>query len=307
MKLSVVISMYNASRYPIEVIDNLLLPSLMRNASLDKELIILDDCSPLKHKTSALISDYKSYLEKIFGNVVFERNEKNLGFSGSYNKGINIAEGDIIVVGNSDIYVPEGNIDSLVSTLLANPRYGLVAPITNQPTSKSYQYSKQAPKINNCSKEELSKIEIFSRKINELMKGKTIITDEYGVFGFCFAIRKDIINSVSGFDESFKYGFWEDIDLARRIKQKGYKLVIDPSTYVHHGGIKGAGGSAWQNPARALYALFITNPIKCSIKGRDPLGVLKHMTLDELRQTGFNTVSEDIEKELRKQGKTSVF
>jgi hypothetical protein len=47
--------MHNRTQASIDVMDALFFPSLLRNAAKDWELIIVDDASPLKQQTNALM------------------------------------------------------------------------------------------------------------------------------------------------------------------------------------------------------------------------------------------------------------
>lgn len=50
-----------------------------------------------------------------------------------------------------------------------------------------------------------------------------------------FAIRKDIIAEVDGFDLSYQgTSEWCEVDLAFRIRKAGYKLIFDPKVAVEH-------------------------------------------------------------------------
>ena len=117
MSTTIVTSMYNKSSQVIETIDKLFLPSLLNNASSDKELILIDDVSPAKSETLALLDKYLPELKKKFGNVEFVQNEENLGFGPSYNGGIMRANGANIVVVNDDVYFPENSVSKLTSIL----------------------------------------------------------------------------------------------------------------------------------------------------------------------------------------------
>lgn len=293
---SIISSIYNKKQTTIDIIDSLFFPSLLNNASSDRECVILDDCSPLKKETKTLVNKYLFDLRRKFGNVIFERNSKNLGFAGSFNKGIELASGENLIITNSDIYFPQGSINSLISVLSRNLDYGIVGPITSESGTWTYQYCKQGPKIKNYSQRELVKIEKFAKLIENLMKGETIQTDL--VSGFCFAIRKNTIQELGPFDESFEYGLFEDIDFVRRVVQK-FKVVITPFVYVHHGGIKGSSSSIFQHPLKCIYSFFI-NAYKYGKKWSDHKGTIKFILRGFYRWSGRDTVSELIEKKMKK-------
>ena len=60
----------------------------------DIELIVIDDCSPLPH-------DFP----------VTHKNKKNLGFTGTVNKGLKLSTADVILVLNDDLKIAKGDLD----------------------------------------------------------------------------------------------------------------------------------------------------------------------------------------------------
>ncbi len=291
MTTSIVTSMYNKMHYKIELLDFMLFSSLLSNASSDKELIILDDCSPLEKETKHLVEKYLPELKQKFGNVVFQRNPSNFGFSKSFNRGIELANGENLLITNDDVYFPAATIDSLILTLQSSPDYGMVGPITNQKSCWTYQYCRQAPKIRDYSGGELKRIEDFAQFIRRLAGKKIIETDV--VFGFCFALKREVIEEAGVFDESFVFGSFEDTDFARRVAEK-YKLIVDTSVYIHHGGLEGTHSSFNQHTLKSAVS-FVANAYRHGKKWGHAK-TAHHILRGLYRTTGRNTISEDIER-----------
>jgi GT2 family glycosyltransferase len=278
--------MYNRKREVFDVIENLFFPSLINNASSDKELVIIDDCSPLEKETRQLVERNLEGLSK-FGNVIFKRNDKNKGFAGAFNEGTSLASGKNLFITNDDIYLPEGSVSSLVSTLHESNNYGLVGPIVNARDVWTYQYCKQAPKINSYSKEEIKKIQDFSIFCKERMKGMRIKTDVLS--GFCWAADMARVREERGFDEDYKNGSFEDIDLARKMSKK-YDIIINPEIFVYHGDLKNNHVSLNQQRIKRHY-----NELKNTLTFSKKNGyfvTLKHLSKAIYRSTGKDTVSE---------------
>lgn len=293
MNTSIVVSMYNKKESTLEIIDKMFFPSLIRNASKDKELIILDDLSPMKVETENLIKKYIHKLKSKFGRVVFLRNEKNLGFAGSYNRAMSLARGENLIVTNDDIYLPKGSIDNFISILNRNKNIGVVGPITGWRGSSTYQYCKHGAELKAYSKREFEKIELFAVKVKNLLKNRPLKKVEY-IAGFCFATRKSIINKIGGFDDRFLYGHLEDTDLIIRIGREK-DIMVAPSLYIHHGGIDGASASINQHPMKYLKFRIIN--IYKFIKKYSLWRYLKMATYMLPRFYGHGTVSDLIKEE----------
>ena len=96
MKVSIIIPCYNEDK-TISLVINKILSSYTG----EKEIIVIDDCSNDKTR-EILDSDLKNKIDKIV------LNDKNYGKGFSIRKGINIAEGDIILIQDADLeYDPQ--------------------------------------------------------------------------------------------------------------------------------------------------------------------------------------------------------
>lgn len=259
---TIVTSMYNRKQEVLEIIDKLFFPSLLRNSNKNTELIIIDDCSPLKIQTDILIHKYLPELRKAFGSVKYTTNKENLGFAKSYNVGIQMAKGKNLLIANDDLYFPIGSINKLIDTLSESKDCGLVGPISNTPMMWSFQYCKQAPRLKSYSTEEIGKIEEFSIWLSEKMSGKRTMTDHH-LCGFCFASKTNFMKEFGGFNENYGYGNLEDTDLIYRILHKYGKerLVINNEVFIGHGGIKGNSRTLLQQPLRMICHMIINSVI----------------------------------------------
>lgn len=55
--------------------------------------------------------------------------------------------------------------------------------------------------------------------------------------GACLMVRRRILETLGGFDESFYPAWFEDVDLCRRIRNSGGLIAYEPGArFVHHGG-----------------------------------------------------------------------
>lgn len=258
-KTSIVTSMYNKNNEVLKTIDNLFLSSLINNGNKDTEVIIIDDCSPLRTETENVINKHLPLLKDAFGSVLFIRNESNLGFAKSFNRGINIATGENLLITNDDVYFPVGSIQKLVDTLSESDHYALVGPISNNPELWSFQYCMQAPKIKSFSVEEINKLESFSIRLAYLMHDQRKTVDN--LCGFCFATDASFLKSIGGFSEKYEHGYFEDTDLIQRINHSyGLKKVaVNMEVFISHGGPKGASQSFKQLPIKMVISLIINS------------------------------------------------
>lgn len=299
IKITIIASMYNGDNKILEIIDKLFFPGLLNNASKDKELIILDDCSPLKNETRKIINKYKKELIKKFGRFNFIENQENLGFARSYNKGMKMAKGEKLIISNDDVYYPKNSINALCHTLGLNLKIGAVLPVTNN--AYGFHNSRLYNKLKNYSPEEINKIEQFAlwqRRVMNGIKYKAILTDN--LTGFCIAINKSFLEDIDYFDERYEYGMSEDIDLFHKIISKNKDLIIDTATFVEHGGLKRSSGSILQHPKKAIFS-YISNGLKYSHKWNSYgiFGIGMILSLIRFNDFGF-TITKIIKKQAKK-------
>ena len=115
MKLSIIIPCYNEEKTISLIIDKIL-----SNYTGEKEIIVIDDCS--NDKTSEILkTDLKNKIDKLIFNT------KNSGKGFSIRKGINIAEGDIILIQDADLEYDPSDYAKLINPIkkgLADVVYG---------------------------------------------------------------------------------------------------------------------------------------------------------------------------------------
>lgn len=176
-------------------------------------------------------------LLKEFSKVTYIPNE-NKGFGQGNNTGAQYAKGDFLFFLNPDTIIYKGAIDELVKFLGKNKKAGIVAPFLLHEDKK--------PFVQQGVKELNPFRAIFALSfINKLFPGNpvankyfiqwdTIETKEVDVVpGTAFMISAKLYNAINGFDEHF-FLYFEEFDLCKRVKEKGYKLFIDPGAKVIH-------------------------------------------------------------------------
>lgn len=299
---SLVVSMFNSKPETIEAVEKLFLPSLLRNASNKIQLVIVDDGSPLYRETNRVIAAFQRDLMAKMGDVVYFRNQENLGFARSYNRGIEQAEGEIVVIANDDIYLPEGSVAAMTNILRLEDNAAAVGPVIN--SAWSFQNTTLFKgKINDYSPSELERIEAFASWLRKIMTGKAheMTGKNRDLMGSCLALKKEALKDVGYFDERYKYGMFEDIDLCRRLRSAGYRLILDKATFVEHGGPKGASVSLKQNRKKHIKAM-ITNALQYADKWDAHLTLPIYLARAMLQGSGLMTVTGEIIREAKKKG-----
>lgn len=138
-KVSIAIASYNNAKFLPEVLD-----SIFNQTYKDFEVIIVDDAST--DNTQEALANYKD-------KIIFERLPQNRGSATAWNRAINLAEGDYIVLAAADdTWLPE-RLTEQVSILDKHPKIGIVYsrsittdennnPIGKEHSSKAYPTGK---------------------------------------------------------------------------------------------------------------------------------------------------------------------
>tara|TARA_B100000787_G_scaffold166765_1_gene152485 strand:+ start:67 stop:759 length:693 start_codon:yes stop_codon:yes gene_type:complete len=107
MKLSIIIPCFNEDK-TIETIFN----KVNEFNALEKEIIIIDDCS--NDKTSIIIKDLKKKNPKL----KFMRHDKNLGKGGAIRSGLKLCTGDLIIIQDADLEYDPTDYNNLIEPFL---------------------------------------------------------------------------------------------------------------------------------------------------------------------------------------------
>jgi GT2 family glycosyltransferase len=185
------------------------------------EIVVADDAST--DATAKLIAS-------IGGAVRHHRNNINVGFTVNCNAAASMARGDVLVFLNNDTIPLPYWLDELIDSLRSDPSIGLVGSklidadgalqeaggiVWNDGTAWNY-----------------------GRGGNAIAPEFNYVKDADYISGACIAIQKNLWDKLSGFDEIYAPAYYEDVDLAFRVRAAGLRTVYQPfSGVVHHEGV----------------------------------------------------------------------
>lgn len=194
------------------------LQSLLRDPT-EMEIIVVDN-----HSDTYTISRLTE-LAQNERRIRLKLNKSNRGYAGGNNDGVAMAQSDIVVLLNNDTVVPVGAMQKLSDFFVKHPNWDMIGPVTNS-----------------CGNEQ--QIQTTGTDLHSiLLQGKNWCehTDDYSfatdLLGFfCVAIRKNIYDDLSGLDEDFGLGFYEDTDFCHRANQAEKKMMITEDIFIYHQG-----------------------------------------------------------------------
>jgi GT2 family glycosyltransferase len=194
--------------------------SLMKNEFNSYELILVDNGSTdnSRERLKDLISKYS--------NLTFITNKNNLGFAGGNNDAVKSARGDYILLLNNDTIVKDDFLAGLMKQASENPDATIFCPkifFYDRPDTIWFaggyiDWKNEGAHIG------------YEKKDNHAYD--TAVICAY-VTGCAMLIKKEVINKIGLFDESF-FAYQEDVDFCVRARKAGYKCMYIPYPHVWH-------------------------------------------------------------------------
>lgn len=241
MKTSIVILTHNQLSYTVNCIDSI----RKHTGKGDYEIIAVDNNST--DGTADWLKQQKD-IKTIF-------NDKNYGYPSGCNQGIKASSYDNILFLNNDTIVTQNWLNNLLKCLYSDKKVAAVGPVTN---ASSYYQS-----IDTNFKD-IDELDEFAENYNK--SNPDLWETRIKLIGFCFLVKRKVIDQIGMLDESFDPGNFEDDDLSLRIRRAGYSLVLCKDTFIYHY------GSISFNQNREEYAKLLEINKKKFIKkwGFDP-------------------------------------
>lgn len=178
-------------------------------------------------------------VKKEFSQVILIENKKNLGFAAGNNPGIKRAKGRYILLLNTDTEIPKDTLRVMVSYMDKNPSIGastckLLLPDGSMDPACHRGFP--TPWVAFTYLSGLERLFPKTRLFGEYHQGYKdfgSIHEVDCIVGAFFLVRREVVREIGLMDEEyFMYG--EDIDWAYRIREKGWKIMYNPTVTILH-------------------------------------------------------------------------
>jgi len=196
------------------------LRSVLNNSYTNIEVIFIDNAS-----TDGSLE----YVKKIFGSdrrLKFIENSGSFGPAVGRNKGITVAKGKYIVFLDNDVEVDSSWLVELIKVFEFNPAIGAAQSklLRTEPRNEF-----------DCAGDYLTPFGFLSERANSAkdMGQFDYICDIFSAKSAASIIRRDVLDKIGGFDESY-YMYLEETDLSWRVWLAGYRVIFIPKSIVYH-------------------------------------------------------------------------
>jgi GT2 family glycosyltransferase len=224
VELSIIIVTFNSS----SLIETCLRSILEPMKGIDHELIIVDNASS---------DDTCRVIQERFPEAALIQSSSNIGFARANNLGLRKAKGEFVLLVNPDIFWKGGDIKETIQFLRNHPEIGGLGcrlVLKDGSWQKSHgnfptlgRELKETFYLPRIFRDTLWAQGIFAYKERE---GKGAVDWVSGTFFLC---PREVMRGVEGFDERY-FMYYEDIDLSKRIREKGKEIYYYPEIEIIH-------------------------------------------------------------------------
>jgi GT2 family glycosyltransferase/cytochrome c-type biogenesis protein CcmH/NrfG len=202
-------------------------------------------------------------------NCCLIENKENVGLAKGRNQGINMSQGEFILLLDNDVVGSEGWLSGMLGCLNRAPAAGIVGPMTNNNSGLQ--------QVTDDSYRSVDYLDKYAANYKEQYHQRRI--PYQNIAGFCMLFKRALTEKIGLLDERFGTGHFEDEDFCLRASLEDYRNYIVGDVFIHHHGGKGSPGD--RIILEEKWTLNITSP-----EGKK-LAVLKSTELaDELYQKG---------------------
>ena len=172
------------------------------------------------------------------------KSERNLGFAGGNNLGIQAAKGKYLFLVNNDTVFKDFNIQTLIDRMESSSKIGIVCP--------KIRFAWSNNPIQFTGYTQLSKVTVRNRAIgfseNDDGQYDTSHPTPYA-HGAAMLIRREAINKVGLMPECY-FLYYEELDWSMMFTRAGYQIWYEPKCTIYH---KESQSTGQNSPLRTYY------------------------------------------------------
>ena len=250
------------------------LPNVIANSG-DARIVVADNAST---------DNSVEFLKQHFPSISIVQNTSNGGFAKGYNDALKQVDAKYYLLLNSDIEVTPDWLLPLFETIKSDDSIiGCQPKILSQTNRQLFEHAGASGGFLDRNFYPFCRGRIF--EMIEEDKGQYDYTQEiFWASGACLLIRSDAFHEHGGFDDDF-FAHMEEIDLCWRIKRKGGRFMVCPTSVVYH---VGGGTLDYMSPKKTF--LNFRNSLLMITKNYDgilPLKIFYRLCLDGIAGISF--------------------
>jgi len=198
------------------------------------EIVVVDNAS----------EDHSAdFISSVRPGPVLMRNSTNLGFAAANNAGWTRSGGDDVLFLNPDVECTEGAVDGLREALDCRPSVWACAGclVSASAPGRAESSVRRLPTISSVASDMLLLDEIWPGNpwtAHCRMRGEDPGSgrEVEQPAAACIMFRRSALEALGGFDEGFRPAWFEDVDLCKRVRDAGGRILFHPSAQFRHQG-----------------------------------------------------------------------
>jgi N-acetylglucosaminyl-diphospho-decaprenol L-rhamnosyltransferase len=181
--------------------------------------------------------------------ILLLKNMQNRGFGAAANQGTRETTGDVLLIVNPDAVAEPGAIAALLRCLGSDDAAGGALLEADGQPDRGFTFRRLPT---------LWSLIFEATLVNQLWPGNPVnrryrcLDADYSrqqeveqPAGACLAVRRTMWDKLGGFDERFFPVWFEDVDLCKRLRDQGSRIVYCPDARFHHSGAHSVGQLAF--------------------------------------------------------------
>ena len=225
IEISFIIVNYRSERYLKKCVASL----FNKTKNISFEIIIVNND---KNNLKPFSAEIKRETEENAESLKIINAGKNLGFGRANNIGAKKAKGNFLCFLNPDALLISENIGEIIKEFKKNSEIGAIGPRLISEFNKTQWW---------CAGVEITLWDLIKNNLG-IIKSRKIWESQVKkeadwVSGAALFVPRPLFLKLGGFDESF-FMYFEDIDLCKRIKKLGKRVIYFPGVKVRHWGGK---------------------------------------------------------------------
>jgi O-antigen biosynthesis protein len=181
------------------------------------EVIVVDNASP---------DDTPERLREEVEGATLLFNEVNTGFGAASNRGADEARGRYLCFLNSDAYVEEGWLPPLLQVFEDDPTAGASVPMLLNPDGTIQEAGSIVDSVGWA-------MALGSDESPDALEHRFRRSVDFASAA-CMLVERSTFLEVGGFDPVYGVGYFEDVDLCFKLRERGLRTIYEPRSRVVH-------------------------------------------------------------------------
>ena len=205
------------------------LASVLDTLGPHHRVIVVDDAS------NQQVRDHLRSLSGCNNRLYVHRNTARTGYTKAANTGLRLSGADFVILLNSDTVVAPNWIEKLCDAVYTTEGAGIGGPLSSAASFQSipdHRSTTIQTAVNRLPPNmSAADVDLYCKSWTR----GTILPRVPLLHGFCFGLRRAVIDAIGLFDElRFPDGYGEEDDYCLRASDAGFGLVVATHSYVFH-------------------------------------------------------------------------